>query len=180
MSPTVMVTTMFTDLVDSTAMASRLGPETAEEVRRSYFGLLRDALAGSGDEEAKGTGDGLHATSPSVSAALACATATQQAVDRHNRDGLEQLGVRIGVSHGEAELADDQDYYGASVVEAARLCAAAVGGQILTTEWVKALTGSRGGHWIHARPRRHVATPTWPRCRLTRTTDASQEPYLRR
>jgi tetratricopeptide (TPR) repeat protein len=108
--------------------------------------LLRDALAGSGGEEVKGTGDGLHATFPSVSAALACATATQQAVDRHNRDGLEQLGVRIGVSHGEAELADDQDYYGASVVEAARLCAAAVGGQIVTTELVKALTGSRGGH----------------------------------
>ena len=146
LSPTVMVTTMFTDLVDSTALASRLGPESAEALRRRYFGLLRDALQASGGSEVKGTGDGLHAVFPSVSAALAGAVGTEQAVELHNRCGGERLAVRVGISHGEAELGDDGDYYGSSVVEGARLCAAAAGGQILTSELVRTLAGSRGDH----------------------------------
>jgi tetratricopeptide (TPR) repeat protein len=54
--------------------------------------------------------------------------------------------VRIGVSLGEVERTDDDDYYGLPVVEAARLCATADGGQILTTELVRTLVGARGGH----------------------------------
>jgi hypothetical protein len=33
------VTVMFTDLVDSTALLSRLGEERGEELRRGHFGL---------------------------------------------------------------------------------------------------------------------------------------------
>ena len=146
MASSVMVTTMFTDLVDSTALASRLGPERAEQLRKIYYSLLRDAVEDAGGTEVKSTGDGLHVVFPSVSLALACAVATQQAIDRHNQTSVELLGVRVGVSHGEAELADDGDYYGPSIVEAARLCAKARGGDILTTELVRALLGGRGDH----------------------------------
>src|ERR1700730_344726 len=143
---TVMVTTMFTDLVDSTALASRLGADAADDLRRHYFGLLRGSLAVGDGIEVKSTGDGLHVTFPTVSGAVQCATAMQQAIHRFNRDAPEPLAVRIGISHGEVELADDDDYYGMSVVEAARLCAGAAGEQILTTELVRALVGSRGNH----------------------------------
>jgi class 3 adenylate cyclase/tetratricopeptide (TPR) repeat protein len=141
-----MVTTLFTDLVDSTALASRLGPERAEELRRVYYGLLRAAVVDAAGTEVKSTGDGLHAVFPTVSSALACAVATQQAIDRHNQSGAEPLMVRVGISHGEAERSEDGDYYGASVVEAARLCAKALGGEIMTTELVRALCGGRGDH----------------------------------
>ena len=146
MASSVMVTTMFTDLVDSTALASRLGPERAEALRRIYYALLRTAVADAEGSEVKSTGDGLHAVFRSVSSALGGAVAIQQAIDRYNQTAEEPLGVRVGISHGEAEPAEDGDFYGASVVEAARLCAKARGGEIVTTEVVRILAGGRGGH----------------------------------
>ncbi|HEV2309664.1 MAG TPA: adenylate/guanylate cyclase domain-containing protein, partial [Acidimicrobiia bacterium] len=145
MPATVTVSTLFTDLVDSTAVASRLGPEATEALRREHYALLRAATAASGGTEVKSTGDGLMVVFPSPSAAVDCAVAMQQALERFNRDAPEPLRVRIGVSIGEAEQAED-DYYGQSVVEAARLCAAADGGQILAADVVRALGGGRGGH----------------------------------
>ncbi len=137
------VTTMFTDLVDSTAVSTRLGPEAAAELREVHYGLLKTAVAATGGSEVKSTGDGLMVVFPSPSAALKCAVAIQQAIERHNREASERLSVRIGVSHGEAEPYEG-DYYGDSVVEAARLCAAAQGGQILASDVVRVLVGARG------------------------------------
>ena len=61
---------------------------------------------------------------------MAGAVGMQQAIEHHNRSDSEPLGVRIGMSAGEA-VEEDDDYFGDPVVEAARLCAAANGGQIL-------------------------------------------------
>ncbi len=76
---------------------------------------------------------------------LACAVAMQQAVEAHNRRAEEQLGVRIGVSVGDATV-EDGDYFGEPVVEAARLCAHAEGAQIIVNDLVRRLGGSRDGH----------------------------------
>jgi class 3 adenylate cyclase/tetratricopeptide (TPR) repeat protein len=146
MRSTVTVTILFTDWVDSTALASQLGPEAAEELRQTHYALLRAEVATAEGTEIKSTGDGVMVAFGSVSAALDCAVAMQQAIDRHNRAAKEPLAVRIGVSHGDAELGDDGDYYGPQVVEAARLCATAGGGQILVTELVRLLAGGRGTH----------------------------------
>ena len=64
MGSAVTVSTMFTDLVDSTAAAARLGPEAAEELRRDHFALLRSAVSATGGTEVKGTGDGLMVVFP--------------------------------------------------------------------------------------------------------------------
>jgi tetratricopeptide (TPR) repeat protein len=48
----------------------------------------------------------------------------------------------VGVASGEAEL-EDNDYFGLPVVEAARLCAKAGAGEILTTDMVRMLARSR-------------------------------------
>ena len=56
----------------------------------------------------------------------------------------EPMSIRIGISSGEADAADG-DYFGVSVVEAARLCASADGDQILTSEITRLLASSRGG-----------------------------------
>src|SRR4051794_38820791 len=48
MSASVTATFVFTDLVDSTATAARLGPAAAEELRQTHFRLLRGAAAASG------------------------------------------------------------------------------------------------------------------------------------
>lgn len=135
------VTVLFTDLVGSTELSSRLGPEATESLRQTHFSLLRGAIASAGGTEVKNLGDGLMVAFTSLSRALACAVGMQQAIERHNRRGEDTpLSVRIGISTGEA-TEEDGDYFGDPVVEAARLCAAAAGGQILATEVVKLVAG---------------------------------------
>ena len=56
---TEMVAVLMTDLVGSTAMADRVGPEAAEELRTEHFGLLRGALERRAGREVKNLGDGL-------------------------------------------------------------------------------------------------------------------------
>jgi class 3 adenylate cyclase/tetratricopeptide (TPR) repeat protein len=140
MPSSVTATFVFTDLVDSTATAARLGPEDAEALRQTHFKLLRGAVAASGGTEVKNLGDGLMVMYSSPSRALAGAVGMQQAIEGHNRAGKEPLGVRIGISAGEATEEDD-DYFGDPVVEAARLCAASHGGQILAADVVRVLVG---------------------------------------
>jgi class 3 adenylate cyclase/tetratricopeptide (TPR) repeat protein len=137
---TVVATVLFTDLVESTATASRLSAEAADELRLTHFGLLRGAIQSTGGEEVKNLGDGLMVSFTSPSRALTCAVAMQQAIEQHNRRAAEPLSVRIGVSAGEV-TEEDGDYFGDPVVEAARLCAAARGGQILATDIVRGMVG---------------------------------------
>ena len=140
MSISVTATFVFTDLVDSTATASRLGPGATDELRRTHFKLLRGAVSGSGGVEVKNLGDGLMVMYSSPSRALAGAVGMAQAIEHHNRSTNEPLGVRIGVSAGEV-VEEDGDYFGDPVVEAARLCAAAEGGQVLITQLVRLMVG---------------------------------------
>jgi class 3 adenylate cyclase/tetratricopeptide (TPR) repeat protein len=140
MGASVTATFVFTDLVASTATAARLGPDAAEELRKTHFRLLRGAVAASGGTEVKNLGDGLMLMYSSPSRALSGAAGMQQAVDHHNRAADEPLGIRIGMSTGEA-TEEDGDYFGDPVVEAARLCAAAQGGQILASDLVRLMVG---------------------------------------
>ncbi len=136
MKSVVSISVVFTDLVDSTALSARLGPAGAEALRTEHFSILRDAVLATGGTEVKNLGDGLMVVYPSLGGALDGAVAMQQNVERRNRGAELPLGVRIGVSTGDATL-DDGDYFGEPVVEAARLCAKAEGGQILTTDVVR-------------------------------------------
>jgi class 3 adenylate cyclase/tetratricopeptide (TPR) repeat protein len=140
MTSSVTATFVFTDLVDSTATAARLGRDQAEALRQAHFRLLRGAVTASGGSEVKNLGDGLMVMYSSPSRALAGAVGMQQAIEHHNRSTDEPLGVRIGVSTGEA-VEEDDDYFGDPVVEAARLCAAAEGAQILASDLVRLMVG---------------------------------------
>ncbi|HKP90145.1 MAG TPA: AAA family ATPase [Thermoleophilaceae bacterium] len=137
------VAVVFTDLVGSTALSSQLGPVAADELRREHFAVLRAAIDASDGREVKNLGDGLMVVFPSASTAVACAVEMQQRIDQRNRSAERQLGVRIGVSLGEADC-EDGDYFGTPVIEAARLCAKAQGGQILAVELVRMMSGGRG------------------------------------
>ena len=139
------ITVLFTDLVGSTEIACELGPDAADELRREHFACLRRQVASAGGVEVKNLGDGLMIVFSTASAGLAGAVAMQQAVDRDNRLGGPCLGLRIGVASGEATREDD-DYFGDPVIEAARLCAHACGGQILASDLVRATAGRRSPH----------------------------------
>src|SRR5947207_15079071 len=94
---------VFTDLVGSTELRSRLGEDGAEELRRSHDRLMAGAVEGNRGRLVKNLGDGVMATFTGASDALGAAVAIQQALDRHNRSGSSDvpLEVRIGVSAGD-------------------------------------------------------------------------------
>ena len=137
---TVGITLLFTDLVGSTRLGSSVSPAVADDLRKTHFGLLRSAITSTGGTEVKNLGDGLMVAFVSPSRALASAVAMQQAIERHNARNDVPLSVRIGVSGGEA-TEENGDYFGDPVIEAARLCAVAEGGQILATDVVRAMVG---------------------------------------
>ena len=152
MSTAGLVTILFTDLVGSTALSQEIGDHAADDVRREHFEVLRQAVSRTGGTEVKTIGDALMVSYPAAADAVAGAVAMQQGVARHNRRGAgPRVEMRIGISAGDATF-EDGDWFGTPVVEAARLCAAADGGQILATEIVRILGGTRLEHPLESVP----------------------------
>jgi predicted ATPase/class 3 adenylate cyclase len=139
------VTLLFTDLVDSTKSLVALGEDRYDSVRDEHEVLVGGTMAAHHGEVVKSTGDGYMAAFPRAADAVAAAAEIQRLVSRRNEDSEVALGVRIGISAGDV-VERAGDYYGVSAVEAARLCAIAAGGQILASETVRSLAGSRGGY----------------------------------
>lgn len=137
---------LFCDVVGSTELSIAMSPEDADAVRRGYFSIMRQAVIAADGAEVKGLGDGIMATFGSASAALACAVAMQQGIELDNRDRPYSVGLRVGLSGGEVTPEDDGDFYGDPVIEAARLCAACEGGQILAASVVPLMAGRRNPH----------------------------------
>ena len=136
-------TVLFCDLVESTALSARLGDDAYDDVRVAVFTALRRAVADHRGTEVKSLGDGIMAVFPSATDALGGAAA--MVVDIETLD----LALRVGVSAGEVRVEHD-DYFGAPVVEAARLCAKAAPGQVLVSDVVSQLVGTRGGHRLES------------------------------
>ncbi len=133
---------LFSDLVGSTRLATAVGPERADELRREYFEVLRRAIAENGGHEVKNTGDGLMAAFTTASAAVECSKAMHQLVERRNRGADAELHIRVGIGMGESTV-EDGDYFGMPSIEAARLCAQAPDDGILVGELVR-MMAARG------------------------------------
>lgn len=124
---------LFTDIVGSTAMTSRLGDRMATELVRAHDSIVRRCLGQASGREVKHTGDGIMATFAATSAAVDCAMAIQQEFKRYNLGNSEPIHVRIGLDCGEP-IEDSRDLFGSTVQLAARLCAAASSDHILVSE----------------------------------------------
>lgn len=136
MAGTSIVTVLFTDLVGSSDLFSRLGDDRAETVLQAHLAVLGEIVGERRGQVVKTTGDGVMAVFPSVLDALAAAVAIQTVSSPAER-------VRIGLQAGEP-IREGDDYFGTPVIVARRLCDSAAGGQILAGEVVAALAGSRG------------------------------------
>ena len=132
------VTILFCDLIGSAALFGRHGDEAADAVRREYFDALRDPIADHDGREVKSTGDGLMVAFPSAVEAVRCAVDMQRATAEVG-DGLE---LSVGLDAGEP-LPEGDDLYGSTVILAERLCDAAGAGEILASEVVCKVAGSR-------------------------------------
>ena len=139
-------TVLFTDLVDSTGTRGRIGDDAADALRRVHDKLVGDSVARHDGTVVKGLGDGVMATFASAADGVGAAVDIQQTIAFHNtRQPAQPLSVRIGVSAGDV-VREAGDCFGRPVIEAARLCAAADGGQIFVADVVRLLARQRGEH----------------------------------
>jgi class 3 adenylate cyclase len=140
-------TILVTDMVGSTALRARLGEERADALRRIHDALLAGRVEANGGQVVKGQGDGLVAAFPAASDGLRAAVEIQQAVAAYNRrpDALAAFAIRVGLSVGDVTW-EAGDCSGTAVVEAAGFEAAAEGGQILCSDFVRVMARGRGSH----------------------------------
>jgi class 3 adenylate cyclase len=140
-----LLTILFTDIEDSTALTQKLGDARAQaEIVRTHNAFVREALTARGGSEIKHTGDGIMGTFPSATAAVSCAIAIRKASAAHNHDHPEAaFNVRIGLNAGEP-VAEEGDVYGTAVQLARRICDQAGPGQILASDVVRQLVAGKG------------------------------------
>lgn len=135
------VTVMFTDVVGSTEGRRRLGDSKAEHLRSRVDAKQIEAIDGHLGRVVKGTGDGLMAVFESAGGALAAAAEIVVQVRAATHRGGTPVELRVGLSAGDVSQVGD-DFFGTPVVEAARLCGAASGDEVLVSDVVRALAGS--------------------------------------
>jgi class 3 adenylate cyclase len=138
--PAGTVTFLFSDIEGSTRLLQQLGDDYAR-VESAHRRIMRESCTGAGGHEIDRQGDAFFFSFPRARDAVAGAVAAQRALATTDwPDGIE-VKVRMGVHTGEPSVGDE-GYLGLDVVRAARIGAAAHGGQILVSETTKALLGS--------------------------------------
>ena len=132
-----LATVLFTDIVDSTERATRLGDRGWRELLTEHERIARRELERHDGRLVKTLGDGALATfdGPARGIRSACAI----------RDAIHDLGVdiRAGLHTGECELMGD-DIGGLAVHIAARVSAEAEAGEVLVSRTVKDLIAGSG------------------------------------
>ena len=133
----VLAAVVFTDIVDSTSHAQRLGDDAWHARLEEHNTLIREQFRNFRGREVKSLGDGFLATFDGPGRAIHCAKAIEEAVSQLG------LAVRIGVHTGEVEIADD-DVRGIAVNIAARIAQLGGGGDIVVSRTVKDLVAGSG------------------------------------
>ena len=131
----ILATVMFTDIVDSTKRALKLGDRRWRELLDQHDRLLRQEIARFRGREVKTLGDGFLATFDGPARAVRCGTSIVDAARSLDLD------VRGGVHTGEIEVKGD-DIGGIAVHIAARVAGLAESNQILVSSTVR--ISSRG------------------------------------
>lgn len=133
----ILATLMFTDIVGSTALASKLGDTAWKELLARHNARVRHELDRFRGYEVKTTGDGFLAMFDGTARAVRCAAAICS-VSR--QDGIE---VRAGVHVGEVEQHIDT-VHGLAVHIAARIAALAGPGEVLVSSLAVSLLEGAG------------------------------------
>ena len=150
----MLMTVLFTDIVGSTEIASRLGDDAWRRTLDRHDEIAERYVRRYQGREIKTTGDGILAAFDGPARAVRCAQAIAAAV------AALDLEIRAGAHTGEVELRGD-DIGGLAVHIAARVAALAEPGEILTSSTVRDLVAgsgieftSRGEHELKGVPGR--------------------------
>jgi DNA-binding NarL/FixJ family response regulator/class 3 adenylate cyclase len=135
--PTGTVTFLFSDVEGSTELLRTLRGGYAD-VMADHERLLRSAFEDAGGHEINTQGDSFFVAFRKPKDAVGAALEAQRAIGSHEWPEGAEMRVRIGIHTGEATVAGDR-YVGLGVHRAARICAAAHGGQVLISQTTQAL-----------------------------------------
>jgi predicted ATPase/class 3 adenylate cyclase len=139
--PTGTVTMLFSDIEGSTALLGRLG-ERYGEALSAQRALMRAAVSDSRGLEMGTEGDSFFVVFESAGDAVRCCLAAQRALAAHDWPGGVAVRVRMGLHSGEPAVLED-DFVGMDVHRAARIAAAAHGGQTVLSEATRLLAASQ-------------------------------------
>ncbi len=138
------VTIMFSDIENSTLTTEQLGDLRAQQLWRLHNDMIRQNLIAYGGREVKALGDGFMVAFVSARRGVLCAVSIQKDLRRHCQTHPEQLlRVRIGLHTGEP-IPESDDFFGKSVIVAARIGSHAKGGEILISSATKQIVEEAG------------------------------------
>jgi class 3 adenylate cyclase/tetratricopeptide (TPR) repeat protein len=129
--PTGTLTFLFTDIEGSTQLLKRLGARYGD-LLAEHRRILRAAAQDHGGEEVDNQGDSFLFAFRRADDAVKAAIDAQRALAMHEWPEASDVRVRMGI-HTAEPSASDEGYYGLGVHRAARIMAAAHGGQILVS-----------------------------------------------
>jgi predicted ATPase/class 3 adenylate cyclase len=129
--PSGTVTLLFSDIEGSTVLLGRLG-DAYSEALDGQRRVLRTAWAEHGGTELGTEGDSFFVVFPTAGAAVEAAVQAQRELADYPWPGGERLRVRMGIHSGTPKV-HDGGYVGMDVHRAARITAAAHGGQVVVS-----------------------------------------------
>ncbi len=132
-----MATILFTDVVDSTALARDAGDASWKRTVAMHEDVVRSVLAGFGGREVETAGDSFLVVFDSAEGAIRCGLALVEAL------GAIQFPIRVGIHSGEVVMSGD-DVRGLAVPAAARIVARAGAGEVLEGSGARARAVRRG------------------------------------
>jgi adenylate cyclase len=132
------VTIVFTDIVDSTLLLTRLGDLAWVDVIRRHNAVIEKVTAAHGGTVVETQGDGSMLAFSSARRAVACAQAIQLGIAREFADSSPPIRVRIGIHTGDA-IQEAEHFFGTTVHYAARVASHAIGGEVLVSSLVREL-----------------------------------------
>jgi predicted ATPase/class 3 adenylate cyclase len=138
--PTGTVTFLFTDIEGSTRLLQELG-DGYRRVQDDHNAIVRRAVAAGDGVEIRSEGDSFFVVFGSAKKAVDAVVAAQLGLSGHPWPEGVALKVRAGLHTGEGVLGGD-DYIGLDVNRAARIAAAAYGGQVLLSEATRTLVSA--------------------------------------
>jgi class 3 adenylate cyclase len=140
-------TVLFTDIVDSTAWNVRLGDDHWLVLLAEHNRLTRQAVRQWRGAVVKTTGDGICAWFADATDAVDCAASLQSSFDEFTHTHPDTpIALRCGLAVGDV-YDFDGDLAGLAVTEAARVCAVADGGQVVTSAAVAKVDRHAGRHY---------------------------------
>ena len=136
-TPDGRVVILFSDIEESTALNERIGDRAWVKLIGSHDKLISGLVRQRSGHVVKSQGDGYMVAFARAEDAVGCGMDIQQVLHKDaKRKRHEDIRVRIGIHMGRSVRRGD-DLFGRNVAMAARVAAAAVGGQILVSEPVR-------------------------------------------